>query len=185
MKYKNVSTSDGKVIHIYDEVFSEFEKTFHEKFCFESNFRLSWQSFLLPYFRCNLSEEDVKNFRFFDNENIVNIIKNHVGENVKVIASWIIVTTPSLIPYNFHHDATDDDKDNQKIILYYVNNEWNRNWHGQTLYANDNGECEIAVEYKPGRITVYDAKTCHASGPITSPTSKPKFIFAMHLESQS
>ena len=185
MKYKKLSTSDGKVIHIYDDVFCQFDREYHQSYCYESKFVICNQSNIVNYFKCTLSENELKDFCFFDNENVILIIKEHLGENVIINESWILPTFSGLSPHKFHHDSCTRDKNiNEQIILYHVNLTWDHNWHGETLFLNDSNECEIAVEYKPGRIIVYDAKMYHSSSPITG-SNYPRFIFAISAKSQS
>jgi hypothetical protein len=63
-----------------------------------------------------------------------------------------------------------------------VNTRWDRNWGGETLFANDEGECEIAVEYKPGRVVLFDSLIPHKPSPVSMQADEFRFTFVIVMK---
>lgn len=54
----------------------------------------------------------------------------------------------------------------EKVVLYYLNLEWQSDWSGDTVfYNNNNSEIIKTVKYKPGRITVFNGDVNHCIRP--------------------
>jgi Rps23 Pro-64 3,4-dihydroxylase Tpa1-like proline 4-hydroxylase len=53
-------------------------------------------------------------------------------------------------------------------VIIYVNTEWNKNWGGETVYYNNDGEVALSVLPKPGRVVIHEARINHASRPPTN-----------------
>lgn len=67
-----------------------------------------------------------------------------------------------------------------KVLLYYPNLEWKREWGGETMfYTMDNKEIEMAVEYRPNRLVVFDGEHPHSVRPPTS--HAPFFRFTLSM----
>ena len=97
-------------------------------------------------------QNDIDNFKFESDF----ISKKLIGYEIK--NCWSLVSSP-LSTYYYHTDSLEDS--DEVTVLYYVNTRWDKNWGGETLFSNDLGECEIAVEYKPGRIVIFDSAIEH------------------------
>jgi hypothetical protein len=186
MHYKSLSTSDGNVVHIYDDVFSSIERKNHMNTSHRAKYTINkitsspFSHNFQFYLKCNLNQEDVESFGVFDNQNVQQILKQHVGDNVEIKESWFLACTSTLSGHIFHVDRS---WSGCIILSYYLNENWEQNWHGETLFANNSGECEIAVQYNPGRVILYNADTFHASGPITVP-DQIRYLFVCVLEAK-
>ena len=77
-----------------------------------------------------------------------------------------------------------DEAIKRKTLLYYLNSRWDRNWGGETLFANNNGECELAVEYKPGRVVIFDGSIEHKPSAISMNADEYRFIFVIQFISR-
>lgn len=67
-----------------------------------------------------------------------------------------------------------------KVILYYVNNLWETNWGGETVFYNA-AKTEVikAVNVVPGRIVVFDGNILHSIRP-QQPIA-PHYRFSMGI----
>ena len=78
----------------------------------------------------------------------------------------------------FHVDTTDVPT---LTLLYYLNVDWNLEWGGYTLFADDQcEEIEQVISYKPGRVIVFDGSIPHC---IAAPTNlAPTYRFSLALK---
>ncbi len=186
MKYKSLSTTDGNIVHIYDDVFSAVERKNHMRFSHRSTYVINtitpfpFSHNFQHYLKSNLNEEKVNKFGIFKNENVQMIVKQHIGDDVEIKESWFLACTPTLSAYVFHTDTV---WPGCTVLSYYVNEQWDKNWHGETLFANKSGECELAVQYNPGRVILHNADTFHASGPITV-NDQIRYLFVCVLKAK-
>lgn len=63
----------------------------------------------------------------------------------------------------YPHRDCDADKENI-TVLYYANPQWNADWGGETLFYGDNGEAEVAVSPRPGRMVAFPGALLHCGG---------------------
>jgi hypothetical protein len=49
-------------------------------------------------------------------------------------------------------------------VLYYVNHTWPRDWGGETVFFDDEGDACVAVSPKPGRIALFRGDIQHRVG---------------------
>jgi SM-20-related protein len=179
MLYQKRLTSSGKLIEIYDDVFPPYLRQHHILFAQQSSYTLNrnassgiqWQlndTFFLSLF----SPQDVFLFKF-ENDDLIKKISEY-----ELQKSWIICSSP-LSNYFYHTDC--NPFENKITVLYYLNNRWDRNWGGETLFANESGECEVAVEYKPGRVVIFDSAIEHKPAAISTYADEFRFIFVMQL----
>lgn len=178
IKHQRRTTSDGKIIDIYDNVFPQNLRHHHLDFAQNSYYKFGIGSTNAQWHRKNsffqstFIDNDLKNFNIF-NPFFEERFKNH-----EVVTCWFLVSSP-LSTYYFHPDSTGGlDK---ITFLYYVNTRWDREWGGETLFANDSGECEIAVEYKPGRVVIFDSFIEHKPSAISMAADEFRFTFSMQL----
>jgi len=186
MKHKTLSTSDGNIIHVYDNVFSYAEIIQHYEFASNSHYKPHQQVNVFKnssqsYFKCVFSQSDVDNFNFLSNSNIHKIIIEQIGNDVIPQESWILATTSSNSPNDFHIDGRPDDV-NEIILLYHLNPFWNNDWHGETLFCTNSNECEVALQYIPGRVVVYNPNTPHSAAPISLNANAIRYVFVIVLK---
>lgn len=69
--------------------------------------------------------------------------------------------------YGFIH--RDSDNSNAWTILYYGNLIWKPNWHGETVFYNDDVSDVTRIVYpRPGRWILFNARLFHVGMPVTS-----------------
>lgn len=182
MKHKRMTTSSGRFIDIYDDVFPKYLTFHHINFVQNSLYTLGGTTSLLfwhhenkTFFRSHYSKEDFDNFKFVNDELMLKL------QNHEVLSCWTLASSP-LSTYYFHTDTANTE--GRLTLLYYVNHRWDRNWGGETLFANDEGECEIAVEYKPNRVVIFDSLIEHKPSPISMESDEFRFTFVIQLRSK-
>lgn len=181
MNHKRHINSSGKIVDIFDDLFPSSLRDHHLYYAFELSYTLGGTSSTAvieqrhkTFFQSAFDTHKLNQFNFFND--YLNPIWKVIGHR-EVDRSWINVSSP-LSTYYYHHDFVDV---GHKTILYYFNQTWNRNWGGETLFANNQGECEIAVEYKPGRIVVFDSDMEHKPSAISMDASEFRFTFVSQL----
>ncbi len=178
MKHKKVTTSSGRFIDVYDDVFPPHLSMVHLNFIQNSYFKLGsssnevvlWQR-SKTFFQSSFSKEDFNNFKFINDELLQKL------QNYQVERCWAVASSP-FSTYYYHCDGDEPGI----TVLYYVNSRWNREWGGETLFANDEGECEIAVEYKPNRVVIFDSLIEHKPSSISIEADEFRFVFVIQMK---
>jgi len=178
MKYKKITTSSDRIIEIYDDVFPQHLRHYHILFVENSKYQLGTTSTLIQsqknktFFQSRYSEEDIENFNF--NHEVF----EKKFENYSIGQSWVLASSP-LSTYYYHTDRNNNS--NGLTLLYYVNTTWDKEWGGETLFTNDYGECEIAVQFKPGRVVIFDSLIEHKPSAISMSADEFRFIFVIQF----
>jgi Rps23 Pro-64 3,4-dihydroxylase Tpa1-like proline 4-hydroxylase len=165
-KKKSLTTSCGKFIDVYDNVFSIREQECFEMYFINSNYtyqntKTSATTTHLPstFLHCRLdNSKDVQSLGFFNNNNIKLILSqfNRLEFNV----AWINLSLPGTY-YQKHTDIGDVLNEKALTLMYYGTTTWQDSYGGETFFYNDYGEKEIVVDYIPGRVVIFDSSTCH------------------------
>ena len=185
--YKKMFTSNGKMVEIYDNIFSSSEKTSHLTYAQNAHYSLGHPSSSVFWHRSNTFFAHIMNGSELDTFGIkktnfyVNILSKRLP-GYEIERSWILSSSP-LSTYYYHVDNPDE-AIKRKTLLYYLNSRWDRNWGGETLFANNNGECELAVEYKPGRVVIFDGSIEHKPSAISMNADEYRFIFVIQFISR-
>jgi Rps23 Pro-64 3,4-dihydroxylase Tpa1-like proline 4-hydroxylase len=180
MKKKTVNTSVGKIT-ILDDL---FDRAFRESFYFwvkSSRFTTDGADISTLEYRgdfniySQLSEEDVKNSGFIDQEPYKEYILHEVdGMSFKQAR----INLSTLNDNNrYHTDSYGSSK--TKTLLYYPNLKWDIEWGGHTLFTDNHlEEIEYCSMYKPGRVVIFDGNIPHCILPPTkaSPTYRFSFV---------
>ena len=178
MKSKFLTTSTNDHIEIYDDVFDADEMFRFHHFAFESLYHPKGKSMGLYecrkdfFLRSSFSDQDFINFGLTKSPNYEKLIEEYdIRFNPKMY--WIVLST-HLSEYTYHTDSLDK---GNKSLLYYINTHWEKNWGGETLFCNRHGEVELAVEFKPGRIVMFDNHILHKPAPMTVSSIPYRFTF--------
>lgn len=70
----------------------------------------------------------------------------------------------------------------EMTALWFIQEEWNYEWGGETLFYNKNNEAEIVVTPKPGRLAIFDGAINHAGNAPHKICTKPRYTFALKYE---
>jgi hypothetical protein len=184
MKYERRSISNGKLIEIYDDVFTSSERYLHlikaQNYPFILGYpttNILWQSGD-TFFTHVITNEDLIDLNINKTNFFKEVISNGLSE-YELERSWVLVSSP-FSTYYYHVDNSVETV-KRKTLLYYLNNRWDRNWGGETLFANDSGDCEVAVAYKPGRVVIFDGSIEHKPSAISIKADEFRFIFVIQF----
>jgi Rps23 Pro-64 3,4-dihydroxylase Tpa1-like proline 4-hydroxylase len=175
MKHYKTTTDDN--VFVYDNVFSFEQCSFFKEFAEKSFYSLGAKSSSVmedsdsTFFQSLFSIQDINNIGIFQkiNNDITNTLQNKNLERC-----WILAST-HLTKYHFHTDK--NKKDNALTFLYYMNLKWDKDWGGETLFCNSNGDVEIAMEYKPNRVIIFDSNIPHKPSAISADANPYRFTF--------
>jgi hypothetical protein len=65
--------------------------------------------------------------------------------------------------------------------LWFLCDQWDREWGGETLFYNESGDAEIAVSPKPARLLLFDGAIRHAGKPPNRNCPVGRYTFAIKL----
>jgi len=66
--------------------------------------------------------------------------------------------------------------------LWYICNQWDHEWGGETLFFNSNNDAEFVATPRPGRLVVFDGEITHCGRPPSRICYENRYTFAMKLE---
>lgn len=166
-------------IKIIDNIFpynfheSLFNYTINSRYSpnHESN-RLSKEKNLTTRFACNLDKND------FFNTGLIPYIKkiaNELGQDLFLIRYYIGHYSKSTSA-DAHTDTVDS---NHISILIYPNLEWDDLWAGDIKFYSDNSPFHRAVDFKPGRVIVFDSNIRHKVMPLSSLAEIDRYSIAI------
>lgn len=166
---KTITLSSGKQIHVFDDLFTLTQRRWFKDFaqdCYlrpEGRSTTAWEhpgNFLLARF----GPKDLENFKLLDAVEL-NPVFEILGRR-EIDRAWLLFSDLSTKIY-YHTDVNLETK-NAFSMLYYVNLEWKDYWGGETIFADENGEAEVCVTYKPGRVVLFDSTINHKAACISS-----------------
>jgi len=165
MNKKSITTSCGKFIDIYDNVFTFTQQEFFEQFFKTSSYKYlctisSSSTGHLPntFLHSKYTFDDVTKLNFFNVKNIDEILNNY-GE-LKFSTAWANLSLPGTY-YQKHTDIGGEFGVKQITLMYYATTTWQDSYGGETFFYNDSGEKEIVVDYIPGRVVIFDSSIPH------------------------
>jgi Rps23 Pro-64 3,4-dihydroxylase Tpa1-like proline 4-hydroxylase len=184
--------SNNKEIHVFDNIFSSAERLHHIQVAQGANYKLGSNS--NHVFR-NQSDTFFMSLLYNDDEDLDGMFEcfgflksNKIDSVTNVLKdfdlkrSWILASSP-LTKYYWHVDVSEIGIDS-RTVLYHVNDKWDDEWGGETMFANDDGQCEFCVEYKPGRIVIFDGSLAHKPGVISPRAEEFRFMYVMQYSNE-
>ena len=175
-------------IEIYDDVFDSNYTKIVWGFVRRSMFQLGWEDDEIPEhgsyinMHSTYNDDDINRLGIITKLLETPIAKYLDGTNpFKTIVN---LSSPGQTFFDHTHpsDWTEPYANNRspKVLLYYPNLEWRREWGGETIfYTMNNKEIERAVEYRPNRLIVFDGEQPHRVGAPTA--HAPYFRFSLSL----
>lgn len=184
MKYKLLQTTTGEKIHIYDDVYASHKASKLLEFLELTLYRIGSRSVTTlqsnneNYLQCVFSEDDLLKFGILEYEETKQILEKHGLK--KPDRYWTLLST-YLSQYQFHIDSKEK---GDKTFLYYANIQWHKDWGGETLFCNDKGELEIAVEFKPNRVVIFDNHIEHKPATLAVQSYPYRHIFVAQFKGE-
>jgi len=78
-----------------------------------------------------------------------------------------------------HFDALPDTR--ELTALWYLCDQWDVEWGGETMFFDSKGDAQFAVTPKPGRLVVFDGAIRHAGRPPNRNCPVGRYTFAIKL----
>jgi SM-20-related protein len=78
-----------------------------------------------------------------------------------------------------HVDAASDLR--ELTALWYLCESWDREWGGETLFYEPDGDARLAVSPRPGRLLLFDGAIRHAGKPPNRNCPVARYTFAIKL----
>lgn len=176
---KEIIVDRNKSIKVYDNVFDLVQRQSLYSFVTKSNFTIGWADGAIlenqqnKFLHSVYSNEDLDNFKLFDYLQGTELSKDLEGYTVD--QAIVNLSMPS--DYNYVHAHPQS-----KVLLYYVNLDWQDGWHGETLFFDEAGkDIVFASPFTPGRFILFDASIPHTIRPQSIIASKYRFTFATTL----
>lgn len=148
-----------------------------------NNYLLTMDNILFSFFD---DDACINDFNFLNTDSFTPIsVEVLVG--LTIFKSYFI-TYSTLSTSRFHRDSYGDDglplqnnfDEPGKTLLYYINDDWNENSGGETLFKNFYNDDIIAVGFKPGRVVIFDATIEHKPSLATFiPGNNPRSVFVI------
>jgi hypothetical protein len=180
---KELIVDSGRQIRVYDDVLEEHYRSFLYRFALASNFSLGWSDSVIleksgvRSLHCVFSPDDLQRLKLFDALQKTPLNAEFDGYEVGKVVLNLSVPSDA----NYIHAHGED-----KVLLIYVNLEWQDGWHGETLfYSQSKKEVVFANPYTPNRVVVFDAKIPHTIRPQSSAGPLYRFTLAIVLNKVS
>jgi Rps23 Pro-64 3,4-dihydroxylase Tpa1-like proline 4-hydroxylase len=177
---KQFKTTTDNNIWVYDDVFRGDELDRHKVHAQGIPYYLGWgtspqfEQKNETFFRSEfLTPHHLMSFKLLFSDSFRPIYDEHFA-NKKPLKSWFLCST-QLTKYYFHNDELKENK--AKTLLVYLNTKWDVDWGGETMFANNQGDVEIAVSCKPNRLVVFDSDTLHRPSATSADASQHRFTF--------
>jgi hypothetical protein len=176
--HKRLMTTTEDIIDIYDGIFDVDECYRMHHYAGNSLFHTKGTSLGIYesrkdfFLRSSFTEEDAYNFGFFESMNW-KVFSSEYEININPKNFWMVLST-HLSEYSYHPDNSHKGK---KSLLYYINTTWNKDWGGETMFCNKYGEVEIATEFRPGRVIIFENHILHKPAPLTLSSIPYRFTF--------
>jgi hypothetical protein len=165
---------------VYDDVFALAYRISLYTFAKSSLFRIGWQDSIeiekahYHSLHSSYSEEDISRIDLLSE-----LLQSSVADELcgyKISKCVLNLSTPSDV--NFVHTHQED-----KIILIYVNLDWQDGWHGETLfYSESQKNVVFASPFTPNRVIVFDPKIPHTIRPQSYIAPFYRFTLAVVLK---
>ena len=156
---KSLNHSSGKLLDVYDDLFSNFERKNMYSFMKSSLFRADgYDAYAMPLemqMYSSFSEDDLGNLGFMDKAPVRALRDKYGLDDMELKRIRVNLSTPS----ERNRPHTDGDG---VTLLYYANLEWDLTWGGHTLFLDDNADdVDTVIGFKPGRIAIFDGSIPH------------------------
>jgi hypothetical protein len=177
-----ITTSEGRSIHVFDDLFTFNERTHMHTFIKNSLYSAqgadnSYNDETTSQLFSRWSENELDAFGLFKLPGAAKLLPLIDGR--KILQIRCNLTTLSEIN-DFHVDGVNKDP---LTILYYANVIWQPSWGGYTLFANDLvTNIEYASLYTPGRVIVFDGRIPHCICTPTRAAKEHRYSFAVQYE---
>jgi hypothetical protein len=174
-KPANFCLIDNKKLYIFDNLLEKNHIEFLNQYCHNSVYRPDHKSNnsvgIDCRFSATISPEE------FEQTKLIPIISK-IACSLKTslyIGKHYINHYGFMTGVSEHCDA---DEPGQYTILIFPNNVWVRDWGGEICFYSE-GNIHNMIEYKPGRIIVFDGRISHKVLPLTRNSQSDRYSIAI------
>jgi Rps23 Pro-64 3,4-dihydroxylase Tpa1-like proline 4-hydroxylase len=164
-------------LYIFDTLLETNDIDFINSYCLNSLYKPEHKSDidtteLDSRFSCTMSRDD--------------LIKSNLIPSIERIATTLNTTVHVGHHYINHYSLmtnvakhVDSSFSDFMTILVFPNKYWNREWGGEIAFYSEKSEQHTLVEYKPGRIIVFDSRIAHKVLPMNQSAKKDRYSIAI------
>ncbi len=182
MQKRVIATKSGKLLVVYDDLFTYDQRSKWFEFIVKSFFKVNGADDLTAYYTGGLqmysqyNTQDLENMGFIDSQGFELINQEYKLKNRKIKQARINLS-PASEKNRVHTDYQG------LTLLYYCNLDWQLEWGGHTLFMDDSlSDAEYTCLYKPGRVVLFDGTIPHMILTPTGIAQMHRFSFALQLD---
>lgn len=177
---QEITTSSGKKIWIYDDVFTYQQRTGFYEQAQSSFFRIRGSDNDILEYKEHVSVVSMYGLHDTKSMQIYDYIPDEIKEKHHLYYENIDDTMINMVtPSDRFHTHVDNDSEHGRTFIYYMNMVWNIEWGGDTLFLDEKAEnIEFYSQFKPGRFVLFDPKIPHLIRPSTVQAPHFRFSFA-------
>lgn len=183
IKHKEIKVGKDKSIHVYDGIFNYAEISgiynalSHGTFILDNANRPDVQSMQDRKLVYRITPELLDKIHFFDGSLNTFLDEQIPESDYEHFKSYVNLGLP-MDNHELHADHYFDRAG--KTVLYYVNETWNKDWGGETVFMDDDAqEIVYTSQFVPGRIVIFDSNIPHAAKPQSIDGPAYRFTMAM------
>lgn len=174
-KFETISIND-KNIFVFDGLLENSQIEWINEYCLNSKYTPEHRSNGLNYetdsrFACTLNDEELKNTNLlpaiWKAAQLVNLKFNIAHAYIN---HYAISTSVSK-----HCDASNE----SYTVLIFCNKFWESVWGGEISFYNETSASHSMIEFKPGRIIIFDSRIAHKVLPMTFSAKKDRYSIAL------
>lgn len=173
-EYKSIN--DRKV-YVFDNLLDNSIIEWINNYCLNSVYKPEHRSNGLNYdldsrFSCNLEASDIENTMLIPA--YMEICKR---TNLKLDINNAYINHYGIGTSTSKH--CDNSHENVYTILVFCNKYWESTWGGEITFYDDQSNIHHLIEFKPGRIIVFDGRISHKVLPLTISAKKDRYTIAI------
>jgi hypothetical protein len=185
MVLKQVFEYSGKRIIVYDNVFTARENLD----IYEQVLNISFTRSNVDIVFLNNRDVDAKwrgdihpnhPLHKITSERYIQVIDELNWQGAVINHQYVNYSNPCTV--DVVHTDCHTSQQNIYTIIHYANYAWDVNWHGETLFYND--ECSEVIYsslIKPGRVILFDSLIPHSATPPSSLAGNARYTIASKL----
>jgi hypothetical protein len=168
---------DSKELFIFDTLLDTNNIDFLNSFCLNSLYKPEHKSDintteLDSRFSCLMTKDELINSGLIPCiEHIAKTFNTHIHVGHQYINHYSLMTNVAK-----HVDSSFQDF---MTILVFPNKHWNGEWGGEIAFYSEKTEQHTLVEYKPGRVIVFDSRIAHKVLPMNQSAKKDRYSIAI------
>lgn len=182
MKYRRIEVEFNKEIEVFDDLFRLGMRTSLFNLAQNAIYKIGWEDSVQPEYRSidrplfsDVPQSILNQLKYFETIQKNPRIKSLFDE-YSVHKCVINLTLPCNVHFIHAHE------ENSKVVLYYMNLDWNEGYMGETLFFSENKkEILYSSPYTPGRVIIFDGDIPHTIRPQSFMAPIHRFTFATVL----